>query len=71
MEIEADKYYRLYLGGEVIGTSFQNLTNALEFGNKHRELCNDCQNKPLKIEVVKVVTLTDIVYDETDVKDVQ
>ena len=64
VKAKADTYYILYIGDKFIADHFATLKAALDFGNHHKQICKDCQVKPLMIEKVRVRYETTVIYDE-------
>jgi len=62
---KVDIYYHLYVGEKFIVETFSTLQAALDFGRQHQQTCEDCRDKPLKIEKIRVLTETEVIYDET------
>ena len=64
MKSKVDIYYRLYVGDDPIIFNFATRQAALNFGKQCKRDRDDCRDKPLKIEKVRVLTETVVSYDE-------
>ena len=63
METKVDTYYHLYVGDKFIVQTFATCQAALDFGNQHKQICEDCRDKPLKIEKIHTTCEVSVIYD--------
>ena len=64
MKVKADTYYLLYIGDNFIVDHFATLKVALDFGKNYKRIDAECKGDPIKIEKVRIVYETTIIYDE-------
>ena len=57
-----ESFYRIFIGEKYIHGQFESLEVALRFANKHKSICPDCKDKPVRILLVKIATETEEVY---------
>lgn len=65
MKSRVEIQYNLYIGEKLLESNFQTRHQAIRFGKEHKALCQDCKDKPLRVEKIRAFYETTVSYDES------